>query len=205
MRWSISQISAILASSLLSGSLLVPGGAALATDSHSGTAQQVDTGLTVVGFDEEVANANGYEVRKRDNGVEVVVPVTNSTGDLTDAIVIPAAMHGSEPDTVAPSDTRIGLCGTSSIYFQDRNSYWTGFTINPQYGPAVYRTWRVAKSSSSGYQVDNFDGFNFNYAWTGQGVFGLAGGNRLIWVSTGTVTTASGFICRHQGPTDFVP
>lgn len=51
------------------------------TDGTAGGSQSSD--MTVIGFDQAIAEKNGYEVQAAENGARFVVPATNDPGDLT--------------------------------------------------------------------------------------------------------------------------
>lgn len=158
--------------------------------------------MTVVGFDERVANENGYEVRVNSDGHRFVVPETNEPGDIAGGVEIPDFTDLEGGSDVSPMDTRYGNCGTSSINFSNHYTYLVGFAIYPQYGSAVYRDLRVAENGSA-YIVKNFRGVMLNSTWTGTGNFTAGGYPRSVWVSSGsTVTTALGITCNSAGPID---
>lgn len=99
-------------------------------------------------------------------------------------------------------DTRVGNCGTSSIFFSNHYTYRVGFAIYSQYGNAIYRNLHVAESGG-GYSVQHFRGVMFRATWTGTGTFSAGGYPRTVWLSSGsTVTTALGFTCNSAGPID---
>jgi hypothetical protein len=106
--------------------------------------------MTVVGFDREVAEANGYEIVTRPDGTEASV----KKGELT----------------TQGSNTVVGSCGLSYVELIDvrgvrgKAEFRTGFTI---FGKAAigFRWWAVIRDTN-GTSNRNYAGNPLSATWT---------------------------------------
>lgn len=150
--------------------------------------------MTIVGFDEEVATANGFEIVKED-GVLRSVPIT----DEAKAIM---AEFEVEPGEFSPSGTVVGDCGTATIDGTKGSGDWvslrTGYSV---YNHVSHRNWSVVVT-----------GFvtGFSYAWpsasTSRTWYAEAGGTAVgpgigfVPAVAANVVLIDGAICYSGGP-----
>jgi hypothetical protein len=158
--------------------------------------------MKILGFDKKTANDNGYDIRKDERGVEYSILASTPKGTMTGARYIPGQEPASGPEGISLLDTRYGDCGSSSLTGWGKN-FSTAYAItNPWVGAAVNHTWRVAVSSSQGYQVYNLDGWAFSNSWQASRSISFRGWPYNGYVSNGTVYTSYGFVCGAMNPPD---
>lgn len=159
--------------------------------------------MTYGGFDEEVAAANGYDIRVDDRGVKYSIRASTPKGITKGAKYIP----GQEPShegQVQPYDTTFGDCGTATLTGNGKSFYTAYAVTDPWAGTPVSHMWRVAVSSSQGYHVYNLDGLApiFSNSWSTTRNIAFRGWPYSGVVSYGKVSTSFGFACYAYNPGD---
>ena len=140
--------------------------------------------MQVVGFDREVAAANGYEIRVNNEGQEYSVPV------------------GSDA-SVTPSNTVTGNCGSSYVQITPVGNrkalIQTGFTV---YTGAVDFDWVVHVIDNYGVSNKTWGGaLAFRSSWVGTNNFTSSGtGYASAEVTWGVAFLWDGTICFSLGP-----
>jgi hypothetical protein len=154
---------------------------------HTGAVKRITKGMTVVGFDREVAEANGYEIITRPDGTQASV----KKGELT----------------TQGSSTVVGSCGISFVELFDapgtggKADFRTGFTT---YEVAIGFRWWVIVRDANGTSNRNYAGDPFSRSWqTGFETLWLyPGGNAWATVipDDSWALLANGSICVSGGP-----
>lgn len=158
--------------------------------------------MKILGFDKKTANENGYDIRKDERGVEYSILASTPKGTMTGARYIPGQEPSAGPGGIELLNTTYGDCGTATLTGWGKN-FSTAYSItNPWVGSAVNHTWRVAVSSSQGYQVYNLDGWAFSNSWQTSRSISFRGWPYNGYVSNGTVYTSYGFVCGAMNPSD---
>lgn len=182
---------------LVVGAGLAP---AVAKDSQLTQPLETTVDMEFIGFDAKVAKQNGYDIRTDERGVKYSIPDTEPQGSMNGAFYLPKDAPAS--GEVSIMGTVDGNCGTATLTGAGK-SFFTAYAIKPWFGAAFKHTWRVAVSSSSGYQVYNLDGFAPLIGnWSTSRSISFAGKPYNGWVSTGTVTTRIGAVCGSMTPGD---
>ena len=153
--------------------------------------------MVVVGFDPDVARANGYEIGTRPDGTQYAIGA-----DTSAAAVSPSQI--ALPEGVSPANVVTGDCGSSYVNLYDvgtrKYRVDTGFGV---YWPTVAYTWSTNVIAPSA-------AYNYTHRWHGL----LAGNYSFPMTSTATIsrgswttaktagytTHANGNICRSLGP-----
>jgi len=153
--------------------------------------------MVVVGFDADIARANGFTVATRPDGtlyrVEDPVPSTP----------VPASQL-SLPSAVRPENVVTGNCGSSFVELYDvgvrRYHVSTGFGV---VSPAVGYTWStnvIAPSAADNY-THRWHGVLWgNYAFQMDGYADIRAGSWTTAKATGWTTHVNGDICQSLGP-----
>lgn len=172
------------------------------TESHDSEVVTIKVPMTYGPFDREAAAANGYDIRTDDRGVDYSIPATTPLGDLTGAKYIPGQEPSASTGGVTTFGTVAGDCGTSTFTGYGSN-FQTAWAITDLWvGPSYYHEWRVAVSSSLGYQTWNLDGLSSGYAWATSRSIPFSGYPYYGYVSHGKVSTSLGFACYSYNPAD---
>ncbi|GGM40339.1 hypothetical protein GCM10012275_09100 [Longimycelium tulufanense] len=129
--------------------LTFSGSATAQTEEATDGTRRVESGMVVVGFDRDVARANGYEVVTLPDGREASVP-----RDQADAV-----RTGRIPPL--GRDEAYGTCGMSWIEFNGKGynaEAWhrTGFVISNNFSPAISFKWLVEISDNGGTSYRSF-------------------------------------------------
>lgn len=169
----------------------VPAHAALTDD---GTVLETQTvPMVLIGFDEEVANANGYHLVDLADGSTVSVPNSQLSSEVGSLAVTPLNTVG-------------GNCGSSTLYMFDsgggKAAVGTSFTVKR---PAVSYQWSVTIAGSPGTYVKNFGGLLKNRTnWTSSFTWTVPASSYYhAAVSTGSYAILNnGGVCYSGGPTD---
>ncbi|TDB80946.1 hypothetical protein [Micromonospora sp. KC721] len=140
-----------------------------------------------IGVDNEIAEANGYEVRLDSNGVEYAV----KKGEIT------------TQNEVA------GECGKSWVYFtavdtkKHYSSIYTGYSIHANWPGAIFTRWRVGVVDNYGASTKPWDDPSTpTHFWVKTHPFTSSGpGWAYADVLPGSIATLSnGTICYSHGP-----
>jgi hypothetical protein len=179
---------------LATASLLTSGTVGAAVASEPDSTETIEMPMVVVGYDREIAEEHGYEIRTSPDGTEY------SVLKGTPESVTPARAGAIQPMGVVTGD-----CGSSYVNIYNpaarRYTTTTGFGV---YTAAVGYTWSV-----------NVVGPNYNYThrWHGalalNKVFHMSSSARQVTnrgdytaKATGWTTHVNGAICRSLGPID---
>jgi len=159
--------------------------------------------MNILGFDAEVAAANGYELRVNEDGDSVSVPMSNAEGDFEGATGVVIEEGASTARGVVG-----GPCGTSWVYFQAGNTQFrTGYQINSNLGQAGSHVWNVTVSTIAGMggQVGAYPMTGvaplFSPSWQGIRTIKEQYTSKGSAVAGGTAITTTGIICGSNGPT----
>jgi hypothetical protein len=156
--------------------------------------------MNVVGFDEGVANANGYTIVRDEDGT-AIASVPNGTA------IPDNPTESSIASLVEPQDVREGSCGESYFWLTP-----TGGTGHKAYVSTGFDV--ILSVSAYTWKTSYLDGYGASTKiWTGGGIgnsgdFGFiytAGGATTIygWVDIASFTVlTNGAVCHSAGPTD---
>lgn len=191
-----------LALALASAIAITPGlaGPAHAAEGPANPSVSVEirTAMESVGFDEEIAAANGFQIVTDANGVQSSIPVTNEAKQLV------ARYTEREGQVGALRAVSYGPCGYSTINLVtmgfDYLTIGTSFSVNL---PVQTRWWGVVGFSGSGTFNVSFNGGASGPFWTGASNVRRAGGG---WgqVAVGSyVIKVDGNICWSGSPSEF--
>jgi hypothetical protein len=149
--------------------------------------------MSVVGYDEAVANANGFEIVTHPDGQWESVAVT------PEAQAIRAEYGGS---VASRRVTVPGTCGTSWIELLPNISYVrvnTGYSVA---APVANRiSWVVQAASIGGLPTVSWPSGPSPATWQGIGSFSTGGIGGWAWVtSSSSVLLIDGRICSSGGP-----
>lgn len=173
-----------------------------ATASDLSDLESVEVPMTAVRIDADVAAENGYEVRTDAQGYQYSVLIGTPIDAPYDGPRVPG-------DNVKPDDgasTRgvtTGNCGTSYLYINwGPKTMLTGYSINSGYGLPVSHNWIVYLEATGGIGFYDFGGFApwGGASWNASRSINETGGFTHAQVTTGTVYTASGYVCFSGGP-----
>jgi hypothetical protein len=158
-------------------------------------AVKVTMPMVQTGFDEAVANANGYQVKVID-GVARSVKVSNGP--------VKAAATPSGP--VAHAEVVTGNCGASFLYYAAaggrKADIYTGFDI--WRAPAISYGWKVAATDKAGVGSRSWSGgLAFRWNWeTHWMTYHSVSGYSFAQVVSGHALLADGTICTSGLPSD---
>lgn len=154
--------------------------------------------MVVVGFDADVARANGYEVATKPDGTEYRVDSPNADSYTVEDLDLPSE--------ISPADVRTGNCGSSYAFLYDvgTRTYQvdTGFGV---YNAAIGYTWSanvIAPSAAYNYTHRWHGALWFNNAFEMSSTATISSGSWATVKATGWTTHANGDICRSLGPID---
>jgi hypothetical protein len=150
--------------------------------------------MTVVGYDEKVAEANGYQIVTHDDGSQESVPVTAAAKTEQAAADAARAQARGEVD---------GDCGSSWINAlkkeNDTVAFSTGYVV---FGAVVDSQWQViANGFISGNSVTLYPGSNSG-TWSTEGALPsvIGPGIASVGIASSFAILAGGQVCYSGGP-----
>ena len=156
------------------------------------TEEYVEAHMTIAGFDREVAEAHGYEIRTDANGQEYSVPVGTPEGGITPF----SSGGGSVGGDCGTSWVRINGIGLNMAYLE------TGWNV---YAPVTAMNWQVSIIDNGGVSVQGwFQPVGGVPGWSGVRTIGpMTPGDIDAQVQTSsTVRLETGAFCYSGGPGD---
>ncbi|MFK4806775.1 hypothetical protein ACI3KX_13010 [Microbacterium sp. ZW CA_36] len=157
--------------------------------------------MNLVGFDPEIAAANGYEIRTLPNGREYSVPIGTPSSFVPDPT--DTAPGSAEPGQVTTFATVWGDCGSSYVMVNN-TEMTTGYNIKYD---VLYGKWGVYVHSEGGIDQDfNLDhGATNGYWYPTRAVSASHYGNGFARVNNGSyVMTTAGGMCWSGNPQENV-
>lgn len=134
--------------------------AAGATEPSESVSVELD--MALVGFDREVASANGYEIRTTPDGREYSVLI-GTPSDFVPALEDTAPPPVGAGNSVNGSnDTRRSNCGSSSISV-DEYEVTTGYSVR---AGVLFAKWGATVDSATKHEDFNFDHDNTGPMWS---------------------------------------
>ena len=151
--------------------------------------------MALVGFDREVAAANGYEIRTDAQGVEYSVPIgTPSQETLGGGLV-------------TPQTTVTGNCGSSYVELYDvgtlRYHMKTGFGVTQA---VVSYSWSVTITGPAYSRTYSYGGgLLLRNNWDATQTANVVNGGWYSAKAVGSATTPAGAVCASLGPISTEP
>jgi hypothetical protein len=113
------------------------------------------------GYNVERAASYGYDVRTDAAGWQYAVPTGTPAGSMVDATpkfnpktgALVAAGTSVSALSVTPQNTVYGNCGSSTLTLYTKTSGYTSYALNGTLGAAIYHTWIISMSASTGNQL----------------------------------------------------
>lgn len=166
--------------------------------------------LVFGGYNAERAAKNGYDVRTDKDGWQYAVPIGTPNGSLEGAT---SKYNPTTGETRAASifpqlNTVAGDCGTATLTLYTKTSGYTAYNLNGLLGTALYHTWVISVSASTGNQLVDRSGLppvpGASLSWGTNFTYGVeAGQGTTVFanVSNGVVETSLGD-CSAGHPSD---
>lgn len=160
--------------------------------------------MTVAGYDEKVAEANGFKIVTHDDGTQESVPITDAA--------IAQRQLDNQLRAAAPQDTARAappgaVCGDSWVsgakIAGDTVAFSTGFLV---YGAAYEHTWTVYATgfvTGNSWSTAGAGPASGTKSWTGAipGVVGPGVGGVPFGAASASVILVDGTVCYSVGPT----
>lgn len=154
--------------------------------------------MVVTGFDEEVARANGYEIRTAPDGTRFSAPASSSRR-WPSANDSQASADGG---LISPQNTVTGACGSSFVNAYHPRGIATGFTIVPP-RDVLYRVWGVTSVAHQSHD-ENLSGGPSSHSWATAYSIPMYVGQRVVVTSrlnsNAHVLLADGSLCTAGRP-----
>lgn len=159
--------------------------------------ETITTPMYVGGYNEEVAEANGFEIVIGEDGQPYSVAVTPEAQELEASFEAPAG-----PGGISAFNIVYGWCGSSSLNI---SRTFNGINVATSYSviaPTYWHNWNVTGASNRGGWSAGFSGANANSYWSATRFVNLGSySSGFGQVSTGSYALlVNGLICYSGGP-----
>lgn len=159
----------------------------------------IESTMELKGFDEAVAEANGYEILTDANGVQRSVPVSEQA--IAFEISRTAELADASDGSSANRTTVTGNCGTSFVgvtRYGNRIMVGTGYAV---FYPVVARLWVVQIYSFAGLPSFTWTGSS-GASWNSAASFFMSAGGVASVTPGSSVVMTNGAVCWSGSPSE---
>ena len=165
------------------------------------TEETITVPMYIGGYNEEVAEANGFEIVIGEDGMPYSIPVTPEAQELEETY----NSVNQEPGGISAFNIVYGPCGASSLNIaRTFNGIYVATSYSVKF-PSYWHNWNVSGSSNNGGWSSGFSGANASTTWNATHFVGIGSYSSGF----GQVTSGSyallinGLVCYSGSPSAY--